>query len=102
MFNGMMMAAQSSINRIVTISSDQVDWNLINEVFAGVPPTVTANIVITINAGVNITSSSTSIAPMDLTGLPDGSTILINNNGNVYGAGGDGGEGTDVFMETTA
>jgi hypothetical protein len=100
MFGQMMMSGRPTIRKNIIISSNQVDWNLITDGFAGIPPSGVSTVVITVNAGVNVTSSSTSIAPMDLTGLPDGSTIRLINNGNIYGAGGAGGDGEDVFMET--
>ena len=92
-FNGMMMAGRPFISRSLVISSDSVGWNLITEGFGGVAPVSPASVVITVNSGINVTS-------MDLTGLPDGSTIRLINNGSIFGTGGAGGEGRSVDGES--
>jgi hypothetical protein len=101
MFNSMMMlSGQTKIFKNITISSDQVDWNLITDGFGGIAPSKLTIVSITINSGVEITSSSTSIYPMDLRGLPNNSQItLINNSGEVMGTGGAGGKGEDINSE---
>lgn len=92
-FTGMMLAGRPFISKNIIISSSQVDWNLITEGFGGVAPLSPAKVVITVLAG-------KYIIDMDLTGLPDGSTIRLINHGSIYGAGGNGGKGGNVFMET--
>ena len=100
-FGNMMLAASPATRRSFVISEDTVDWNLIADGFGGVPPTKPAIINITIEAGVEMTSSSTTFAPLDLTGLMDGSVVNIINNGLILAAGGNGGSGADndVFPE---
>lgn len=88
-----LLSGQSAIFKTVVISSNQVDWNLITAVFGGSAPFRRAVVDITVNAGVDITSSSNGVAAMDLTGLPANSLITLTNNGNIYGTGGDGGDG---------
>jgi hypothetical protein len=94
-FNGMMMAGRPFISRNMVISSDSVDWNLVTEGFGGVPPVSPASVVVTVNSGINVTS-------MDLTGMPNGSTVRLINNGRIFGTGGAGGEGVDVDAESGA
>ncbi len=93
MFNGMMMAGSQAISKTIIISSDFLaGYNLITEEFGGVPPTLRADIVITVNAGIDING-------MNLEGLVDTSTILLINNGNIYGSGGSGGTGDSQDTE---
>lgn len=92
MFNGMMLAGRPRVNLSITISSNQSNWNLITSGFGGVAPTVPVSVQITVASAVVVTS-------MDLTGLPDGSSIALINNGFIYGSGGNGGKGQGVFME---
>lgn len=99
MFNLMMMSGRPVINKIINISSDQVDWNLITDGFGGTPPPSETSVVLTVESGVNVSSSARTIPAMDLTGLPAGSTIRLINLGQIYGMGGTGGDGQDVFTE---
>ena len=94
---GFAPGGQNVTFRNFTISSDQVDWNLITDGYGGVAPTKRAVVTITVNSGINITSSSNSIPAMDLTGLPADSVINLINNGNIYGRGGNGGKGEGCF-----
>ncbi len=100
MFTGMMLSGQSTIFKNITISSDQVDWNLITDGFGGIAPSKKAVVTITVDFDVKFTSSSTSIPPMDLRGLPDNSSLALINDGKLYGSGGAGGRGEDIFSES--
>ncbi len=92
------LGGQSAIFKTIVISSNQVDWNLITDGFGGVAPVRRAVVDITINSGVDMTSSSPSIAPLNLKGLPANSQVtLTNNSGSVYGAAGDGGTGESAI-----
>lgn len=93
------MGAQSFIQKNITLTGDQVDWNLIADGFGGDAPTRTTRLTLTINAGVNLTASSVSPAALNLGGLPTDSTITLINNGNIYGAGGAGGHGENTMPE---
>lgn len=99
MFTGMMLSGQSTIFKNITLSSNQVDWNLITDGFGGIVPTKRAVVTITIDAAVELTSSTTSIPAMDLTGLPTNSSIALINNGLIFGSGGDGGKGNDAVPD---
>lgn len=77
-------------NRIVDITTNQVDYNLFVALGS---PTGAQEIVVTINSGVNVTASSTSTPAFDTGPLPAGSTLRIINNGRIQGAGGRGGNG---------
>lgn len=93
MFNGMMLSGNQVVTKIITISSDFLGgWNLITEAFGGVPPTQRAEVFITVNFNIDING-------MNLTGLPDESTIVLINSGNIYGTGGTGGTGKNMDAE---
>lgn len=92
-----MMAGFPVIKKIIVISSDQTDWNLITDGFGGIAPLGVASVLITINAGVVMRGAAA--AALDLRGLPDGSSIRIINNGESFGAGGGGGTGGSVDTE---
>lgn len=81
----------------VTIDTNAVDWNLIDEAFDGTAPTAPVKVAITVNSGIQVTASSTATPAMDLTGLPAGSSIKLINNGYILGQGGQGGKGRSMF-----
>jgi hypothetical protein len=74
-----------------TISSDQVDYNLYNQMIAagwdGQRPVV---VNLTINGGVVIYSSSTAVYAFTVSNIPANSSIVITNNGYIVGKGGTG------------
>ena len=80
----------SSGNTNFTISSDTQNANLY--VIAGSPATA-GTYTVTINAGVTVGSASTGSASLSTGVWPAGSTVLLINNGNIYGRGGAGGGG---------
>jgi len=86
------MGTQGIATDEITISSNQVNWNLITDGYGGSAPTKQTNLTITINAGVVIHSSAAGDA-MDLRGMPEDSTITLINSGKIFGLGGDGGRG---------
>jgi len=77
-----------------TISTNSTDLDLF--VFAG-SPIAAGNYVFTINTGVTIKSSISTIAAMASGSFPAGSTIGIINNGSIIGGGGKGGRGGFSF-----
>ena len=96
----MMMAGKPLVNLSITISENTENYNLITDGFGGIAPTKITVVDIVIEAGVIVYSDSTVTPPLDLTGLPDGSTINLANLGLVIAAGGSGGTGRDSFAET--
>jgi len=93
------LGGQSLIQKSITISAIQTDWNLITDGFGGVAPAIRTNLTLTIDAGIDLISSSNAIAALDLTGLPTDSVITLINNGNIFGVGGDGGDGETTSVE---
>ena len=80
-------------NFTLVIAANVANWNLIDEL--GFTPGAPVTITIAVNAGVVVSSTSASVAAMDLSGLPSGSSIEITNNGYILGCGGVGGTGGD-------
>lgn len=76
---------------ILNIWSNILDYNIATALGNPVNP---LDIVLTINEGVIIGSTSTSNAALSTGNLPIGSTVTIINNGRIQGAGGNGGHGT--------
>ena len=75
----------------LTISSNTNNYNIFTS--AG-SPTYPVAVVLTINSGINVSSTSTSTYSLDTgTGWATGSTITIANSGKIIGKGGDGGAG---------
>ena len=56
-------------------------------------PTSAANYTITINAGINVTSTSTGTPALRTGAFPASSVLKLINKGNIKGKGGDGGAG---------
>ena len=54
-------------------------------------PSSAVQVAITVNAGVTVGSTGTSVPALDLSVLPSGSKVTLLNNGTIEGAGGDGG-----------
>ena len=76
----------------ITISSDQTNYNLSSDLqnnygWNGTDP---INVTLTINSSINVYSTSTA-TPAITAHLVSGSTLTINNSGNVVGRGGAGG-----------
>jgi len=76
----------------ITIGSDQTNYNLSNDLqnnygWNGTDP---INVTLTINSSINVYSTSTT-TPAITAHLVSGSTLTINNSGNVVGRGGAGG-----------
>ncbi len=77
---------------LVTISASTSNYNL----FAATgSPTAARAYVVTVAPGVTLSSTSTSVAAFQTGPLPAGSTVRLINNGNLYGAGGRGGNAGD-------
>jgi len=95
-----MMSGKPRINKSITISENTENYNLITDGFGGVAPVGIVTVNIEVGAGVIVSSSSTSTASMDLTGLSDGSIINLTNLGLIISKGGSGGTGQRVFAET--
>jgi len=78
-------------NRIdLVISTNTSNYNLFTS--AG-SPTIPTSVVLTINSGVNLSSTSTSNPSLLIPAFIVGSDIRIINNGNIYADGGDGAAG---------
>ncbi len=98
MFNQMMLAGRSAITKNITISGNQTDWNLIADGFGGVAPIVRSIVTITVNSGV-LMDSSVGADALNAQGLPANSTILLVNNGDIIGRGGNAGKGGTCLVE---
>ena len=82
----------------LTIASDTADYNVFT---AAGSPAYRANIVLTINSGVNVYASSTGVYALTTgTGWVGGSSIRLVNNGRIIGRGGNGGDGGNAFQST--
>ncbi len=75
---------------LLTISSDTANYNIAT---ALENPTSAKNVILTINSGVTVYSTSASSPALDTGTLPSGSTVKIVNSGTIIGAGGAGGNG---------
>lgn len=94
MFNTLGVLTSAIPRRTFTVDTDtDTGWNLITDGFGGSAPP--SKVIVTINTtgSTYIAASSTSVPALDLTGLPANSKIILNNEGNIYGAGGNGGAG---------
>lgn len=83
--------------RILTISADELDYNLRtrhDELYAAPTEAVTVRLVI--EAGVVVGSTSTATPALDTGTWPAGSTLTIDWRGRVQGRGGEGGAGGAV------
>ena len=82
----------------LTIASDTADYNVFT---AAGSPAYRANIVLTINSGVNVYASSTAVYALTTgTGWVGGSSIQLINNGKIIGRGGAGGMGGAAYQST--
>ena len=74
-----------------TITTDQTDYNLYNQMVAsgwnGQTPVL---VDLTINGGVVIGASSNSVSAFTIASIPNGSVITLRNNGFIVGRGGQG------------
>ena len=76
----------------ITISSNTNNYNLFSNLGGGYIAGLT-DIVVTINNGVTIGSSSTGSPAFTVSGFTSGDTVSITNNGTIVGRGGSGGTG---------
>jgi len=75
----------------ITIALDATNYNL-RDFLTGTsyyPGYTTINL--TINAGVNVYSTNTGVPALNVSGLSDGDTVVLTNNGLIQGKGGQGG-----------
>lgn len=77
----------------VSISANTQDYNLA-DVLGN--PTKLVRVVLTIDTGVEVTSSDSTIFAFDTGSLPAGSQLKIINKGTFRGTGGDAGRGGDI------
>lgn len=82
-----------SVTNLV-ISSDTANYNIATALGNPITP---KGVILTINSGVKVYSTSTSQPALDTGTLPSGSTVKIVNNGYIVGRGGDGGRGGGVW-----
>ena len=74
-----------------TISTNQTDYNLYNQlVAAGWDQQKAVVVDLTINSGVVIGSSANTIPAFTVSALPNGSSVRMTNNGAIVGRGGAG------------
>ena len=80
--------------KTVTLTSNKTNFNLWNYVGS---PTQPLSLIFNINSNVTISSSGISggyrATAFTVGNFPNGSTVIINNNGRIAGGGGDGGIG---------
>jgi len=96
-FFGQQLDAHAS-TATFTIAANTAEWNLLDQlaIQEGIETVIIPmTITITINAAVEVYSTTTSKPAMDLSGMPGGTTIDLTNNGYILGRGGNGGEGYD-------
>lgn len=75
----------------ITIALDATNYNL-RDFLTGTsyyPGYTTINL--TINGGVNVYSTNTGVPALNVSGLSDGDTVVLTNNGLIQGKGGQGG-----------
>lgn len=90
-FYGQSASARTTIN--LTLSSNTNNYNIYSN-RGGSYTAGTSDIILTINSGVNVGSTSTASYSLDTgSGWSSGDTIAIINNGAVRGRGGNGGAG---------
>lgn len=83
---------------VVRISANQTDYNLRTALGS---PSGAKRIIVLIDSGVTISSSSAGTPAFDEgAGWASGTTISIVNEGSIYGAGGAGGKGGDTNSDT--
>jgi hypothetical protein len=78
----------------ITISTNRTDFNIIEEL--GYTPLIPMAIDIVIDPGVEISSTNTAWAALDVSGLPSGSVVDVDNEGYILGKGGKGGEASAI------
>lgn len=83
----LLWAATPPAGVILTVSSTQTNYNLFTAAGSPVNP---INLIVNINSGVTIGGTGSSTA-LTVGQFPTGSTITINNNGNIDGFGGAAG-----------
>lgn len=90
---GFGFTTQGFFNLIITLSSNQTNYNLRTAaIAAGWTATNKLNAVLNVNSGVSlIGTGNTTSSALILTNLVEGSIITLNNSGTIYGAGGAGG-----------
>lgn len=78
----------------ITLSSDTTNYNLANDLTNnyGWDGSSAIEVVLTVNSGVNVFSTTTNTASITAS-LVAGSTLTINNSGNIIARGGAGGTG---------
>lgn len=89
---------------LLNVNNSINNYSASNDLYATYPSAPTASpvcVVVTVDAGVDVTSANAT-APAFTTGsLPAGSVVSVINNGNIIGKGGDGGTAYDPVAGTT-
>ena len=83
----------------LTISTNVCNYDI--NVAAG-SPAGPVSLIVTINPGVRVGSTSTGAPALTTGGLAPGSNVLLINNGLISGRGGNGGKGGDAFSTFSA
>jgi hypothetical protein len=84
-------------SQTLVISSNQTNFNLHTALGS---PSGAVRAVVVINSGVVVSSNNTSTHAFDEGPLPAGSSVLLINNGSIYGMGGAGGNGGNASVPT--
>jgi hypothetical protein len=92
--------AQNRNTISITISSNTNNYNVYSNRGASYIAGI-SDIVVTINSGVVIGSSSTGSPAFTVSGFASGDTVSIINNGTIVGKGGDGGAGGTPTSQTS-
>jgi hypothetical protein len=90
MFAGMMLGGRPRY--AVTIATNRAQWRKSVD-GTTIPSGIPVEIVLTINSGIEVQSSSTSVGAIHLDALAAGSEVHIVNTGYLLGCGGRGGDG---------
>jgi hypothetical protein len=78
----------------LTVNNSRNNYNLSTDLYATyptIPPNTPVCVVATVDAGVDVTSTSSNLPAFNTGSIPAGSRVAIVNNGNILGRGGDGG-----------
>lgn len=93
--------ANCLLTKNVVISANSANANIFS--LAG-SPSVASYVVVTINSGVDVYSTSSTTPALRTGSFPAGSIMIINNNGRILGQGGNGaaGQGSGSFNVWTS
>jgi len=86
-------AAEDLVHRQIVVDTDTANINLRTAHDLIFPaPDASVTVILTVNAGVKASSSSSGLVAVDIGSWPVGVTIVVNILGGIRGAGGNGGQ----------